>query len=203
MFITKNTINQQIHINTVRSFSIFLFWLFGWKAIGQAPKGVDKAILVVAPHTSNWDFPIGRFYAWIARSPVRFLIKKEMYFWPAGWILDKIGGVPVDRKKSANLVDAIAGLFEDYDQIYIAITPEGTRKLVHDWKKGFYFIAKKADVPILLSFIDYKNKTVGMGEPFKVTGDFDADMKKIKEFYMDKGARHPEMFSLSPENRKK
>lgn len=187
----------------MRRLSLFIFWLTGWKAIGQAPKDIDKAVLIVAPHTSNWDFPIGRLYASIARSPVRFLVKKEMYFWPVGGIMDKLGGVPVNRKKSGNLVDAVADLFNDYDRIYIAITPEGTRKLVYDWKKGFYFIAKKANVPILLSYIDYKTKTVGIGEPFNVTGDVDADMKKIKEFYMEKAARHPELYSLSPENREK
>jgi len=187
----------------VRRISLFIFWLFGWKAIGSAPKGIDKAILLVAPHTSNLDFPIGRLYAWTANAPVRFLIKQEMYFWPMGWILDKLGGVPVNRKKSGNLVDAVAGIFETYDQIYIAITPEGTRKLVYDWKKGFYYIAKKANVPLLLSYIDYDKKTVGFGEPFEVSGDFDANMKKIKEFYKDKGAKHPELYSLSPQNRDK
>ena len=184
----------------MRRISIFIFWIIGWKAIESPPAGIDKAILLVAPHTSNWDFIMGRLYAWITRNPVRFLIKKELYIWPLGGLIDKLGGVPVDRKKSGNLVDAVAGLFDDYDQIYIAITPEGTRKLSYEWKKGFYFIAKKAKVPILLSYIDYKKKVVGMGKPFTVSGDYDSDIKRIKDFYKDKAAKFPELFSLSPEN---
>lgn len=184
----------------MRKLSLFIFWLFGWKVADSAPEGIDKAILLVAPHTSNWDFILGRLYAWITRSPVKFLIKKELYFWPVGPMLDKVGGIPVDRKKSGNTVDMVANLFDNYNSIYIAVTPEGTRKLSKDWKKGFYFIAQKAEVPILLSFIDYKTKTVGMGKPLKVSGDVEKDMEKIKDFYRDKTARFPEKFSLSPEN---
>lgn len=184
----------------MRTLSQFIFWITGWKAIEAPPAGIDKAILLVAPHTSNWDFPLGILYSWIVKAPVRFLIKQELYFWPMGWLLDKLGGVPVNRKKSGNLVDAVAKIFDDYEKIYIAVTPEGTRKLSYEWKKGFYFIAKKANVPVLLSFVDYKTKTVGMGKPFTVSDDVDADLKKIKIFYKDKGARFPELFSLSPEN---
>ncbi len=186
----------------MRRISLFIFWLIGWKALESPPAGIDKAILLVAPHTSNWDFVMGRLYAWITRNPVRFLIKKELYFWPLGGLIDKLGGVPVNREKSGNLVDAVAKIFDDYDQIYIAVTPEGTRKLSYEWKKGFYYIAKKAKVPILLSYIDYDKKIVGMGKPFKVSGDYEADIKKIKNFYKDKVAKHPELYSLSPENNK-
>ncbi len=181
----------------MRNLSRFIFWLIRWKAVDEAPPDIDKAVLLVAPHTSNWDFPIGRLYAWIAKIPIRFLIKKELYFWPLGPILDKLGGVPVDRKKSRNTVDVVADLFDEYNRIYIAVTPEGTRKLSKDWKKGFYFIAHKANVPILLSFIDYNHRIVGMGKPLKTSGDIDADMGKIMDFYRDKNAKHPEKFSLS------
>jgi len=187
----------------LRNLSRFIFWLARWKVADNAPKGIDKAVLLVAPHTSNWDYIMGQLYALITNIPVRFLIKKELYFWPLGPILNKLGGVPVDRKKGRNTVDLVAGLFNEYDKIYIAVTPEGTRKLVKDWRKGFYYIAEKANVPILLSFIDYKHKIVGMGKPFKTTGNIEADMEKIKEFYKDKNARHPEKFSLSKENRDK
>jgi len=187
----------------LRNFSRFIFWFTGWKVADKAPEGIDKAVLLVAPHTSNWDYVMGQLYAFITKIPVRFLIKKELYFWPLGPIFNKLGGVPVDRKKGRNTVDLVAGLFNEYDKIYIAVTPEGTRKLVKDWRKGFYYIADKAKVPILLSFIDYKRRIVGMGKPFKTSGDIDADMEKIKEFYKDKNARHPEKFNLSVENRDK
>lgn len=181
----------------MRKLSKFIFKLIGWKVVDSAPENIDKAVLMVAPHTSNWDFILGRLYAWIVNIPVRFLIKKELYFWPLGPILDKMGGVPIDRKKGRNTVDIVAALFDDYKRIYIAVTPEGTRSLSHDWKKGFYFIAQKANVPILLSFIDYKKKVVGMGKPFITSGDYDVDIKKIKDFYRDKSARFPEKFSLT------
>jgi len=185
----------------LRNLSRFIFWITGWKVVDKAPKNIHKAVLLVAPHTSNMDYFMGQLYAWITKVPVRFLIKKELYFWPLGPIFNKLGGVPVDRKKGRNTVDLVAGLFNDYERIYIAVTPEGTRKYVKDWKKGFYFIAQKANVPILLSFIDYKKKVVGMGKPFKTSGDFEADMKRIKDFYKDKIARHPEKFSLSEQYR--
>jgi len=185
----------------VRQISLFIFWLIGWKADYDVPKNIDKAVLMVAPHTSNWDFMFGRLYAWIVRIPVRFLIKKELYFWPMGWFIDLLGGVPVDRKKSRNTVDAVAALFPQYDKIYIAITPEGTRKLSHEWKKGFYYIAQKANVPILLSYIDYEKKMAGMGKPFTTTGDIEADLEEIKKFYETKIARFPEMYNLSKEVR--
>lgn len=187
----------------MRRISLFIFWITGWKAIGDCPKDIDKAIFMVAPHTSNLDFPIGRLYAWIARVPIRFLIKDEVYRWPFGWLFDKLGGIPVDRKNGKNTVEAVANLFPKYEKIYIAIAPEGTRKLTTNWKRGFYFIAQKANVPILLSFIDYKTKTVGMGVPFETSGDYEADLIKIKEFYKDKQARHPEKFSVWVENQKK
>jgi 1-acyl-sn-glycerol-3-phosphate acyltransferase len=187
----------------MRTISRFIFWLTGWKAIGDCPKDIDKAIFMVAPHTSNWDFPIGRLYAWIAKVPVRFLIKKEVYRWPFGWFFDKMGGVPVDRKNGKNTVEVVANLFPKYEKIYIAITPEGTRKLATNWKKGFYFIALKADVPIFLYFIDYKKKSVGFGKQFVATGNYEEDLKNIKDFYKDKTPKHPEKFSVYVENQKK
>jgi 1-acyl-sn-glycerol-3-phosphate acyltransferase len=177
--------------------SILILKLIGWKRVGSPPAGVKKAIFITAPHTSNLDFFIGRLYAWSNSIPVKFLIKKEAFFWPFGKLLRKSGGIAIDRKKASNTVEMAAEIFNQYDSIYMAITPEGTRKLVKTWKKGFYYIAQKADVPIVLSFLDYGNKKVGIGPVLETSGDVVKDFKKIEDFYRGMKGRHPEKFNLS------
>ena len=128
--------------------------------------------------------------------PIRIVIKKEAFFWPFGWLLKKVGGIPIDRSKSVNRVDQVAELFKVTDPMFYALTPEGTRKRSDKWKKGFYYIALKAKVPILLSYIDYKKKEAGIGPAFYPTGDFEKDFKEIEDFYRGKIAKHPEYFNL-------
>ena len=181
----------------MRWISFLILKLIGWETVGDAPKGMNKAIFITAPHTSNLDFFIGRMYAWTRRLPVKFLIKKEAFVWPVAGLLKKSGGIPVDRSKASNTVEMAADIFNHYDRIFMAITPEGTRKLVTHWKKGFYYIAHKANVPIILSFLDYGNKRVGIGPILETTGDIDADFKKIEDFYRGMKGRHPEKFNLS------
>lgn len=176
----------------------FIMKLIGWKVVGSVPEGINKCVLIAAPHTSNWDFVIGRLAYWSLGVPVKFLIKREAFDHPFGWLVKALGGIPVDRKKSNNLVEQVAELFNHYDVLNVIITPEGTRKLVTEWKRGFYYIALKANVPIILGFIDYKRKVGGFGPVMYPTGDFDADFEFIKAFYRDKTARHPEKFNLSP-----
>lgn len=175
-----------------RAISKFLFKLFGWDIEDQAPKIAFKAVLVHAPHTSNWDFIIGRMASWVYRLPVKFLIKKELFFFPLGWILKSMGGIPVDRSKNNNLTDQIAKLFSENDELAIIFTPEGTRKYNPKWKKGFYYLAIKSDVPIVLTFIDYKNKRGGFGPTFTPTGDVNKDIETIKDFYRDIQGKVPE-----------
>lgn len=181
----------------MRLISIFILKLIGWKTVGGPPEGVKKAIFITAPHTSNLDFFIGRLYAWSKRIPVKFLIKKEAFFWPFGSLLKRSGGIPINRKKASNTVEMASEIFHQYDTIYMAITPEGTRKLVTHWKKGFYYIAQRANVPIVLSFLDYKNKIVGIGPVLETTGDIEKDFKKIEDFYRGMQGRHPEKFNLT------
>ncbi|MBN2173520.1 MAG: 1-acyl-sn-glycerol-3-phosphate acyltransferase [Bacteroidales bacterium] len=171
--------------------------LAGWKIIGGIPEGINKCVVVVAPHTSMWDFVWGRLAYFVLRVKVKFLIKKEMFVFPISGLLNWLGGIPVDRSKSTNLVDYIAGLFKIYDHLYITITPEGTRKLNHKWKKGFYYIALKANVPIALGFLDYKKKEVGIGKIFTPSGNFEEEFKMIEDFYKGRGAKFPENFNLS------
>lgn len=176
--------------------------MIGWRVIGSLPPEIKKCVIIAAPHTSNWDFVIGRLAYWELGVPVKFLIKKEAFEHPLGWLVKRMGGIPVDRKKSNNLVDQVAEIFEDYSVLNVVVTPEGTRKLVESWKKGFYYIAVKAGVPIALGFVDYKKKIGGFGPVIYPTGDYEKDMIAIEAFYRDKTAKHPEKFNLSPENQK-
>lgn len=172
--------------------------LIGWKVEGSVPAHIKKCVIVAAPHTSNWDFIIGRLVYWRLGVPVKFLIKREVFDHPLGGLVKALGGIPVDRKKSTNLVEQVADLFNQYEELNVIITPEGTRKLVTEWRRGFYYIAQRANVPIIIGYIDYKNKIGGYGPVLYPSGNFDADFERIKAFYRDKTARHPEMFNLSP-----
>ncbi len=120
-----------------------------------------------------------------------------MFVFPIGSLLKWFGGIPVDRKKTSKMVDYVAGLFNKYDSLFITITPEGTRKLNTHWKKGFYYIALRANVPIALGILDYKKKEGGIGKIFEPSGNFEDDFKMIQDFYRGRGARHPENFNLS------
>lgn len=171
----------------------------GWKLIGGPPEGVTKAIFITAPHTSLYDFFIGRMYCWARRIPSKFFIKKEAFKWPYAGLLRYVGGIPVDRSKPGNRVEQAAEMIMENDPIYLAITPEGTRKRVDTWKKGFYYIAQKADVPIVFSFLDYGKKEVGIGPILDVTGDFETDFKKIEDYYRGMKGKNPELFNLYPE----
>jgi 1-acyl-sn-glycerol-3-phosphate acyltransferase len=179
--------------------SLLIFKLLGWRIKGVLPAEIKKCVIVAAPHTSNWDFILGRLAYFIMGVPVRFLIKKEAFKPPYGGLLKKMGGISVDRSRSNNLVEDVAALFDKHDVLYVVITPEGTRKLVHQWRKGFYYIAMKAKVPVALGFVDYKKKEGGFGPVFYPSGDFDADFDVIREFYKHKTARNPELFNLSPQ----
>jgi 1-acyl-sn-glycerol-3-phosphate acyltransferase len=178
--------------------SAFILKQIGWSLDQGIPVGVKKCVLIVAPHTSNWDFIIGRFIFNLIGLPTKFLIKKEVFIWPLSILLKKLGGIPVDRSKKNNIIKEVANLFPQYDQLIITITPEGTRKLVKNWKRGFYHIAELAKVPIAVAYIDYSKKTAGIAFMLTPTGDYDKDFKKISALYYDKVARFPENFNLSP-----
>ena len=156
----------------------------------------------MAPHTSYWDFPIGRLALLARRISIKTMIKKESFYFPLGMILRFFGGIPVDRSNSQKVVKSITDQFKQEEDFILLITPEGTRKLNKRWKKGFYFIAQTAEVPIILGFLDYSKKIAGLGPVFFPSGDYDEDLRKIEQFYMDKVARYPEQFNLSGVHRK-
>ncbi|MEO8088296.1 MAG: lysophospholipid acyltransferase family protein [Bacteroidota bacterium] len=168
----------------------FFFSLAGWKIEGRMP-GEKKFIIIVAPHTSNWDFMIGLCARSILRFDAKFLGKKELFRFPFGTLFRWLGGVPVDRSKHTNFVDAVADIFNQHDKFILAIAPEGTRKYVAQWKTGFYHMAVKANVPIVMTAFDYSRKTIFIREPFYPTGNFASDMKTIFNFYGDKKGKFP------------
>lgn len=180
-----------------KAFAKLMLRILGWKITGDIPDNTPKCVVMMAPHTSNIDF----FYGWLGYSLLgynsSFLIKKEAFNRFTGPILKAMGGVPVDRHHSTNIVHQLTLEFQKREKFILTITPEGTRKLNRNWKKGFYFIAQSAHVPVLMGFLDYKRKEGGFGPAFYPSGDYDADFEKIKAFYSDKQARFPEQFSLS------
>lgn len=181
----------------MRTIAKMILRISGWKVVGGVPPDVPKCVVAVAPHTSMWDFVIGRLAFWELGLKARFLIKKEMFFWPLGPIVKWLGGIPVDRQKKGNLVEQVARMFDAHDSLYIAITPEGTRKLVDTWKKGYYYISLKAKVPIALGFLDYRKKEGGVVKVIHPTGDFEEDTRAIEEVYRGISAKYPEKYNLS------
>lgn len=167
--------------------------LFGWK-IGPVGESFDKCVICVAPHTSNWDFVLGElFYGAIGRK-AKFLIKKEWYVFPLNLLFHAVGGIPIDRSKRTSTTEQMVDEFQKRDAFQLAITPEGTRKKTEDWKKGFYYIALEANVPILPAYIDYELKEIGFMDAFYPTGDAEGDIKLIQSLYKNKIGRHPEKF---------
>ena len=176
----------------MRKFSKFLLNLLGWKIDETPPADVKKCVIVVGPHTSNWDFIIGRLAFGYYGIKGKFLIKKEAFFFPFGYLLKAMGGVPVDRKKNNNLTDHAVKFFAESETLYLVFTPEGTRSYNPNWKKGFYYIAQKAKVPIYIAYIDYENKIGGFHSLFEPTGDVDKDIDYIKEVLSQYKGKYPE-----------
>lgn len=176
--------------------SLFILKLFGWKIEGKFPD-VKKAIVLVAPHTSMYDFVLGRLFFNVMRIRVNFLIKKELFFFPLGYLLKSLGALPVQRGSvKSNMADIVTQKLLDSKSMYIVITPEGTRKKTANWKRGFYQIAQKSNVPLILGAIDYKKKLLIIGNQFHITGDYNDDIKKIKRYYVNITPRHPENFTV-------
>ena len=178
-----------------KAISKALLRLAGWK-LGPVVEDVPKCVICVAPHTSNWDFIVGKLFYTSIGCNAGFLIKKEWFFFPLGLIFRAIGGIPVDRSRNTSLVDQMANRFAGSKLFHLAITPEGTRKSNPNWKKGFYFIALKAQVPIMLIGIDYPTKTITSTKAIMPTGDFEKDMHEIKLYFKDFRGKIPENFSV-------
>lgn len=168
--------------------------MFGWKVSGNFPYQYKKTVLAVAPHTHWVDVLVGL----AARQELniqqaKFLGKKELFVWPLGWILRKLGGTPVDRFSKQGLVDQVVALFNANETFMLGLSPEGTRKRVDTLRTGFYYIAKKAGVPIVPIGLDYANKKLVIGEAFFPGNDEAADLEKIIAFYSNIQGKKPEL----------
>lgn len=181
----------------VRKFWSFVYYrLLGWKSDLQV-EIPDKCVFCVAPHTSNWDLIIGKIFYSSLNGKIYFLMKKEWFFFPLGYIFKAMGGVPVDRKnKKSSLTEQMIERFNRSKEFRLAISPEGTRQKTTQWKTGFYYIALGAKVPISLAHIDYVKKEIGLSVNFLPTGNVESDMEKIKNYYSGFKGKYPEQFSL-------
>lgn len=184
-------------MNITRKFWQLIYHnLLGWKSKlhVEIPK---RCVICVAPHTSNWDFIIGKIFYSSLNGKMNFLMKKEWFFFPLGYLLKAMGGVPVERKnKKSSLTEQMIERFNSKDEFRLAISPEGTRRKNTQWKTGFYYIAWEAKVPISLVHIDYEKKEIGLSINFLPTGDIETDMKQIKNYYEGFKGKYPEKFSL-------
>ncbi len=171
------------------------FKLLGWKVVGNITMSkdtVNKAVLIAAPHTSNYDFLISLLLRQVVGIKSNFVGKKELFTWPFGYYFRSIGGAALDRSPGQNKVQAIAELFKKKDEFRLAISPEGTRKKVDEWKTGFYYIAKAANVPIIMFTLDFENKQNKISQPFYLTEDTESDLRLIKGFFEGVKGKIPE-----------
>jgi len=170
---------------------------FGWKLIGDFPN-IDKSVVTLAPHTSYWDFVIGKLYLNAKSISNNTLMKKEAFFFPLNMILNGLGAIPVDRKnKNISLVSQVAASFQKRKEFNIFIAAEGSRSKRTKWKTGFYHIAYEANVPIVISYIDYKKKEVGIKGMINDTSNIEKTMTEINNIYKDIQAKYPENFSVN------
>ena len=174
----------------------FLFHLVGWKLLGDYPGNDKSFVIIVAPHTSMWDVPIGICVKWWKKMNVAFYVKEEMFFFPIGIILRALNAIPIKRTGNTNFVFEVVKDFNNRKSHRILITPEGTRKKVKKFKSGYYYIAKGANVPILPVIFDFEHKTMIMKEFFYVTDDAEKDQNDIEDIFDGYLGKVPE-FSFS------
>lgn len=168
----------------------WLLRLFGWKVL-YVPPPAPKAVIIVYPHTSNWDFPIGVLARSTFRLPISFAGKDSLFRWPFGALFRRLGGIPVDRSKRTGFTRQMVAEFNRREQFYLAIAPEGTRRGTTELKSGFYRLALAAGVPLGCAFIDYSRREAGIQDYLTLSGDESADLKRISEIYAGRHGKHP------------
>jgi 1-acyl-sn-glycerol-3-phosphate acyltransferase len=173
------------------SLARLLVKLIGWRMVGQ-PLAAPKYLIVFAPHTSNWDLPIGYVIARAFKLDASWIGKHLLFRPPLGVLFRWMGGIPVDRRSRNNAVDQVIQAFNEREHLALAITPEGTRKKTPHWKTGFYYIALGARVPIQLAFLDYRRKIGGFGPTIMPSGDIDADLSIMRDFFSGISGKYPD-----------
>jgi len=179
----------------MRSLAFSILKVFGWRLEGRLPD-VNKLVVIAAPHTSNWDLPVLLSLAFALKAKACWLGKHTLFRWPYGFLFRWMGGIPVYRSASQNVVAQSVEMFRNSEKLILTIPPEGTRSKVSHWKTGFYYIALGAEVPIAMAFIDYKRKASGVGPTLYPTGDIEADMEIIRNFYINVTAKYPDKAGL-------
>lgn len=175
----------------LRGLAIVLLKLLGWKAVGKPVEGA-RFVLIGAPHTSNWDFPLMLMVVLQLRLRVYWMGKHSLFPFPFAGFMKWLGGIPVDRRRNQNLVDQTVQQYNENPALVVLVPPEGTRAKVKEWKTGFYHIAVNAGVPILMGYVDAATKEAGLADFFYTTGDIEKDMPAIRAFYADKVGINPE-----------
>jgi 1-acyl-sn-glycerol-3-phosphate acyltransferase len=183
--------------NILRALSVGFLKLTGWKIQGALPPGAEKSVLIAAPHTSNWDLPYMLMVAFSLQLTVYWMGKEQIFRFPFRGLMMWLGGIPVQREKSNNLVAASAEAIKAASgPLQLVVPPEGTRSKTRYWKTGFYHIAVGAKVPIVMAYMDYEKKISGLGPVFEPTGNIEADMAQIKAFYANFKGKNASQFEL-------
>jgi 1-acyl-sn-glycerol-3-phosphate acyltransferase len=170
-----------------------LLRLFGWTIEGERPP-LKKYVLIAAPHTSNWDFPLMLLFAASFDIKVAWMGKASLFYPPWGWVMSWLGGISIRRSRTNNVVQGMVGTFNNLSELVLVVPTEGTRDRVEYWKSGFYYIALGAGVPVVPSYLDFGKKRGGFGPALQLTGDISADMQYFRDFYAPMQGRYPDQF---------
>ncbi len=168
-----------------------LLTLFGWHVEGEIPH-TGKYILIGAPHTSNWDLPLAIAASFVCRTKIHWLGKAALFHWPYGWFMRMLGGIAIDRSRPHGMVEQLKSLLDECDNLVVVVAAKGTRKKTQYWKSGFYWIAYTAQIPVLCSFFDYRNKRVNIGLALMLSGNVKADMDIIRDYFKEMSGLRPE-----------
>jgi 1-acyl-sn-glycerol-3-phosphate acyltransferase len=194
----QRTIFETPVVHTVvRAASRLLLRLMGWRAEGLSVAAIasePRFVLIAAPHTSNWDFPITLMLCFVLEMNVVWMAKASLFAWPIGWLSRWLGGIPIDRGASNNTVQATIDTFARRQRLIVIVAPEGTRGKVTHWKSGFYHMAHGAGVPIGMAYLDFRRKAGGVGQFFTTSGDIESDMQAIRQFYSGITGKHSAQF---------
>lgn len=181
--------------------ALLLLRLFGWRTEGRVPD-LSHFVVIAAPHTSYWDAILMLTAGCAFNVKFSWMVKDAAFFFPLGIVTRFFGGVPIDRSRRSNVVAQAIERFQQRDALFLAVSPEGTRRRADHWKTGFYHIARGAGVPIVFGYIDFKRKVAGLGPTFVPTGDIEADFEVFERFYSEVTPKYPEMrgrVALRPE----
>lgn len=185
---------QRAHGRLAAALGRFMMGIRGWRVEGGIPD-IPRMVLIVAPHTSNWDFLTGIWVKLAMRMGARFVGKHTLFRWPLGVVMRWLGGVPVDRTAAAGFVEEAARAVREAERMTLVIAPEGTRRRTENWKSGFYWIAMAAGAPIVLAGFDYPRKVVIFGPLIEPTGDYEKDLERIQSCFHADMALKPENYS--------